>query len=260
MTLPDDDGTQEAEVATFKLKRRVKLGISGVLMVGVVVTAIYYVNGMFPVDTTMEEELGQVRWCAMDTITKHLDRKGRVQRYSSLDKPCMRVMIKLLRRLVNQPKGCDQIAKKIAHEPSWERQNRLLQVLMRYRRAQYPDDVYPSLKELRRQQCVEDSVVAIAQRWHKDKSKNPRGLIPGVAEYNVRFLRHLRFAVTNTYVLRRVKLSRPAARRLAARVLGQYRSLNRGASTLVRPAIKKLFEEVFFPMWVKLGKPKPVAK
>jgi len=259
MTLPDDDGTNEAEVARFKRKRRLRLVGLAVLMVVVTAVVVVFVTRQFPADTTEAEELATLQRCNMNSMTSHSDVRGQLRARSSLTGVCNRVMLKLLRRLFKQPALCDRIAKQIAGEKDWERRNRLLHVLMRYRRAKYPDDEAPTHRELQRQPCVEEPVVQMAQQWNRgrDRAYNPGGLIPGVAAYNLRFLRHMRFLVTNTYVLKRVQLPRPKARRLAAHLLGQYRSLNRGATIDVQPFIKKVFEEVFYPLWAALGKPEP---
>lgn len=259
MTLPDDDGTAEAEVAKFKRRRQLRLGVSGVALIVVLVVGFYFVTKQFSAFSTESDELAQVMRCDMNELILHYDSKGRAKNYGALTNKCNQVLMKLLRRLAREPTLCDRIAKKITSEKSWERKNRLLHVLMRYRRALYPEDESLTLDELRRQPCIEDPLVQMVAHWskHRDKHKKPGGLIPGVADYNVHLLSQLRFLVTNTYVLQRVKLPRPVARRLAAHLLGQYRSLNQGASVKVRPAIKMMFDAVFYPLWKELGKPEP---
>jgi len=259
MTLPDDDGTQEAEVAKFKLKRRLTLAGLAVLMVGIVVVVLYFITRQFPADTTENEELAQIQRCDMNRMTSHLDVRGQLRTGRAITGACNKLVLRLLRRLYRDAALCDRIAGKIADERDWERKNRLLHVLMRYRRAMFPDDEFPSRRELERQPCVEEPVVRMVQRWAQapDRNKNSDGVIPGVAKYNVRFLSHMRFLVINTYVLKRVRLPRPLAKRLAAHLLAQYRSLNQGATIDVRTHIKRLFDKVFYPLWVELGKPEP---
>ncbi len=260
MTLPDDDGTAAAEVAAFKRKRKLKLVAMGAVAVVIAGVIVYFVMRQFPADTTEAQELAQVQKCDMNELPWAYDARGRPKNFSLLKNKCNRAIFKLLRRLIKEPALCDRIAMKIVGEKDWQKQNRLLHVLMHYRRMMFPEDEVPTEAELVRQPCVEEPLVQMVRQWNRHWDKNSEALIPGVAVYNVRFLSRLPFLVTNTYVLQRVKLSPPAARRLAAHLIGQYRSLNRGASMQVQPAIKKLFNEVFYPLWEKLGKPEPRSK
>lgn len=258
MTLPDDDGTADAEVAAFKRKRLVGLWVSAVLMVVVVAAIFYFVNRQALLFTTLNQELSLLQKCDMNKKGLHYNPRDQGQvRGPTLTTQCNKVIIKLQRRLRKRPALCQRIAKMIAGEKSWDRQNRLLHVLIRNRRTEYWGDTFPTLEELRREPCVEEPVVRLAAHWnqHRGSDQNPEGFIPGLAKYNLRYLNHIRFLVTKTYVLKRVALPQPVARRLAAHVLRQYRRLNAGASVALRAEIKELFEKVFYPVWTKLGRP-----
>ncbi len=261
MALPDDDGTQAAEVALFKRKRRLRLGAYALLAAVGLAVGVVLLAQLFPEVTTMEQDLERVQQCKVDQASVRYDSQGRVDGKTSLSKKCRRVMYSLLRKLGFNPGLCDGIARRIALEMDWDRRNRLLHVLVLYRRSLFPIDGSPTLQELQRQPCLEEPVVQMVKQWAKRPSEhaNPEGLIPGVAKYNTIHMRRDRFLVTNTYVLKRTLkiLPRPVARRFAALLLTQYRKLSHSSSGEIKEAINKLFSEVFYPLWAELGRPEP---
>jgi hypothetical protein len=222
------------------------------------VAIFYFVHTQFLVFSTERQELERLQKCNLSKVGKTYDPTAPAKNYRRLltDK-CNRVILKLMERLSNEPAMCKRIAKRILSEKDWKRQNRLLHVLLRSQHAKYWGDQTPAVLVLRRQPCVEESVVQMVSRWNQnmDPSQNPGGIIPGVAQYNLHYLNQSRFLVTKTYVLKRVQLPRPVARRLATHLLRQFRSLNQGASKLLKASIKKLFDNVFYPLWTKLGSP-----
>jgi hypothetical protein len=260
MALPDDDGTQAAEVARFKRKRRFKLGAFAVLALLGLVVATVLVASLFQT-TSFDEELQLIRKCKMDPLAVNYDTQGRVVGNSKLSKPCRRVMYRLLRRLAKNRMLCERIADQIAAERDWDQKNRLLRVLLLHRRALYPIEQPTTKQELRRHRCVEEPVVQLIQQWSKTPTEhaNPKALVPGLARYNSVYLLQTPFLVINAYVLKRTRTLLPmaAARRFAAHVLKQFRKLSDGSRGDAQKAVKWVFNEVFYPVWVELGRPEP---
>lgn len=250
-------GRQRDELVDgFRRKRRLGLMITALVAVFAGAGLYAYLRWQIPDDPDYAEELNRIQKCDMTPEKRHLD-DGTVMLYEPyLTEECRRMIGRVIRRLKGDLTRCQAILTRIRNGKDWQTQNRLVQLLLRYRRSRWRSDDPVSESELAPDPCVEDGLAHVVRQWAVKKANHRT--FPGLADYNVVMLSSDRHVAVKTRLL--PLLPKLAQRRLAAHLLTQFRALHGMATGPAKEALTTLFKNVFYPRWAALGKPEAKPK